>query len=415
MTTTTTTTTKATVLIVGAGIAGPTLGLQLLSHPELAARFRPLLIDRIALPPPPDAFAATATATATSTAATAATTAPIAAPTATPPPPATASVEPPPASGGAGVVLGGNSLHILAGLGLGGAFWAASEETLANDIWRAHDGAQPPAARLLNRLVSPAYMTDLDSGLRGVERARLQRLLVHAYLARGGEARWACKLAGLEQTPAGACALLAGGERIAADLVVGADGVWSAVRRAVLLGDDADQWKPQFEYVSVLFGIAEVPDPATPGAAAAAAAAAGPDPDVGRGHVVLTADGVCSTWPLPDGRQMVGVHILENAEPASGSGSGSGGSWVRLRQDGYDLALATGGYSAESSLAILKHHEAVWHPVAGSFGALFRRVSRLHRLALWQHVWAPHQIVRAGNVALVGDASRCMNPAAGQG
>ncbi|KAF8243384.1 FAD/NAD(P)-binding domain-containing protein [Wilcoxina mikolae CBS 423.85] len=351
---------KSTLLVSGAGVAGPILALHLLSHPVLASRFHPILIDRLPLPPSPDTFTTTNASYAT----------------------------------GAGVVLSCNAIHTLHSLGLKDAFNKISAEGLTNEIWRADKSDQSLPARYLNRLVSPAWAEDVDTGLRSVERGWLQSLLVHTYLSLGGEARWDVKVSGVEQTLTGVSVSLSSGDKIEADIVVGADGTWSAVRKALL---PEDRWKPEFQYSSGIFGIASRPE--------------GKEDDavVGRGHVVLATSGCCSTWVLPDGRQFFTLHDNETTEPAPKSET------VSLEGEGYKASLTTGGYSVESSVALLKKYESVWHPVTGTFGSVFKDAERIGRVALWHRVWEEHEIQGHGNIVLVGDAGRCMIPAAGQG
>lgn len=351
---------KSTLLISGAGVGGPILALHLLSHPVLASRFHPILIDRLPLPPSPDGFTTTNASYAT----------------------------------GAGVALSCNAIHTLHTLGLKDAFNKISAEGLTNEIWRTDKTDPSLPARYLNRLVCPAWAEDVDTGIRSVERGWLQSLLVHTYLSLGGEARWETKVSGIEQTQTGVSVSLSSGEKMEADIVVGADGTWSAVRKSML---PEDRWKPEFQYSSGIFGVAPRPQ--------------GKEDDavIGRGHVVLTNDGCCSTWALPDGRQFFTMHKMETAEPAPRSET------VSLEESGYRASLTTGGYSVESSVALLEKYENVWHPVTGTFGSIFQNAERIGRVALWQRVWEEHEIRVHGNVVLVGDAGRCMIPAAGQG
>ena len=321
---------KSTILISGAGIAGPLFALQILSHAKLARLFHPILFDRSAHPP----LVHTAPTT------------------------------------GAAIVISPNALHSLYALGLRDAVEAHSAECATNTLWRAHDAAPSAPARFLNRLVAPAWMADVGSGLRVVERSWLGSLLVARFLAAGGDARWGAKVAGLEQTARGVALVLAGGARVHGALAVGADGVWSPVRKALL--DGRARWAPEAVPHAAVYGIS----PRPPGRAA--------DVD-GRAHVVFTRGGCCSTWALPGGRQFWTAHA------------------------------AAGGGAGAAARAILDQYAAVWHPTAGTFGALFRSAERVGRVALWQRAWEAHEIRRWGNAVVVGDAARVMVPASGQG
>lgn len=134
-----------TVLIVGCGIAGPTLALTILHHPLLRTLYTPVLLDRL---PSASAYFA-----------------------------------------GAAVVLSSNALHPLMQLGLRDALWAVSEEALSTTMWRA--AAVPSApGRSINAMHNPNWSTDIASALRVVERGALMKLLVDAVVARGGEVLW---------------------------------------------------------------------------------------------------------------------------------------------------------------------------------------------------------------------------------
>jgi FAD-dependent urate hydroxylase len=122
---------------------------------------------------------------------------------------------------------------------------------------------------------------------------------------------------------------------------------------------------------------------------------------------VLTNGGITSTWALPDGRQFFTTHESEATAPAPKS------STVEL--EGYKASLHTGGYSAESSIQMLKKYENVWHPTMGTFGAIFKDAERIGRIALFQRVWEEDEIQRWGNAVVISDAARSMVPASGQG
>lgn len=157
-----------TVLIVGCGIAGPTLALTILHHPQLRTQYTPILLDRL--------------------------------------PAASAS------SAGAAVVLSSNALHPLVQLGLHDAVWAASEEAISTTMWRSATDPSTPG-RCLNALHNPNWNLDIGSGLRVVERAALMKLLVDAVAARGGEVLWDAKVTAVAQTPTGVDVLLEDGRR----------------------------------------------------------------------------------------------------------------------------------------------------------------------------------------------------------
>src|SRR5262249_29657603 len=67
-----------------------------------------------------------------------------------------------------------------------------------------------------------------DDGARTVRRAALRR-----HLSQGVPVRWGSHVVGIEEQASGVVLRLAGGQTVAADLVVGADGATSSVREAL--------------------------------------------------------------------------------------------------------------------------------------------------------------------------------------
>lgn len=182
------------------------------------------------------------------------------------------------------------------------------------------------------------------------------KLLVDEVEKLGGEIIWNAKVVGVEQTLDGVDVLLEDGSRRVGDLVVGADGVWSAVRRS-LMGEGAD-WKPGFVGASGLYGISR--RPVGPGT--------GDEEVVGRGHAVLLDIGGVSTWALPGGRQFWCVSLMEESAPVEKSVTAMVGKYG---------SVTTGGYTLESTEEILKRFEDVWYPVVGNCGAFFRDSERI--------------------------------------
>lgn len=346
---------KTRIIISGAGVAGSTLALTILTHPQLRARFSPVLVESH---PGPDRESSS--------------------------------------TAGAAFVLSCNSLHSLYALGLRDGLCSISQEVLGNEIWRIDPSSPSAPGVFLNRLVSPAWAKDVETGLRGIERGALQRLLVTRYTEAGGEVRWSQRVVSATQTEAGVEVELQGGEKLAGDLVVGADGTWSAVRRSML--DDA-RWKPPFQHSSGIYGVSprlecDLPD----------------EEITGRGHVMFTAGGLASTWPLPDGRQMFTVQVNEATPPPARSET------VDAPTDSsYKASFTTGGYELASAIENLDRYRDVWHPVAGTYGRMFDQAERIIKTPLYQKVFSESEIQTGGNIALIGDAGRVIVPASGQG
>lgn len=162
------------------------------------------------------------------------------------------------------------------------------------------------------------------------------------------------------------------------------------------MGADAD-WKPEFMGASALYGISRRP--------------AGTDEEVlGRGHAVLLHVGGVSTWALPGGRQFWCVSVPEATLPVAGDN--------RVVEDSEYGNVTTGGYSLESTEALLRQFDAHWYPRVGACGAMFRDSEKIVRAPLWQRVFEAAETTNEGaeaNLVVLGDAGRIMLPTSGQG
>jgi 2-polyprenyl-6-methoxyphenol hydroxylase-like FAD-dependent oxidoreductase len=119
---------------------------------------------------------------------------------------------------GAGIFLWENALRVLEAIG---AYEEATQGGERNQYWEIRDERE--------RLLQSGWMMQ-GSRLYTVLRTRLHRALANAATAAGAEIVTNSRVVGA--TPAGEL-LLEGGERLKADLIIGADGVNSMVRESL--------------------------------------------------------------------------------------------------------------------------------------------------------------------------------------
>ncbi|KAF7319851.1 Salicylate hydroxylase [Mycena kentingensis (nom. inval.)] len=355
---------RKVVGIVGAAIGGPTLGLQILSHPNLRRNFEPILIDRISLLS------------------------------------CTKADELLP-SGGAAVALFANGLFPLYNLGLRAALDAVSSEMSSLTVWTADYGSVTSvgAYKRLNSVANPTWSHELQTGVRAIERVALQRLLVAEYISRGGDARSGKQASSFSRLSNGQIRVTFDDHsELDVDLLVGADGAYSSVRRFILGGDEK-RWLPHFTGITGFYGISRPTQTLAPNATASAGT-----------HAFWLKDGSLSVAPLPNGRLRWDLMVSENAAPHPISPIEPSPEptvpWASTIQP----AL----YSRTTTIEILQKHAGVYHPSVGSFGALLDSAERIIQSPLRQRVWEEDEI-QAPGVVLVGDAARVMLPSSGQG
>lgn len=357
---------RKTIAIIGSAIAGPTLALQILSHPVLRSAFRPVLFDQAAAP----------------------------------------GLEGHNEKNRAGASVGvfANGLYPLRRLGLEDAVRRRGHECGPMTTWRC-DYAGGCRERL-NSQADAMWSSDLQMGVVYFERRALQSLLNDRVRELGGEVLWAKKTAGFDRLTNGQTRVsFTDGSEVYADLLVGADGGFSAVRRFVLEQKDpataADRWLPDFMGVTGFYAVST---------AVKAKEACAPFGDT---HLIWLDQGFLASGPCPDGKIRWDLVIPEKAPPPSSSPvktipeSPSGA-------ERWQSAIIPSQYPYASTVELLRRHNHVFHPYAGTLGALFDTASRIIRAPLRQRVWAEDEI-QHGNVVLVGDAARLMLPTSGQG
>lgn len=126
---------------------------------------------------------------------------------------------------GAGVTLAPNAMLGYQHLGLGDAIEAEGSEPRAQVVRHWRDG------RVLKGMERGSEMRDkYGAPYLYMHRADLHRILVGAVEAAGGKLHLAAPVIGAEHSDAAATLLLADGRCITGDLIVGADGLKSAIR-----------------------------------------------------------------------------------------------------------------------------------------------------------------------------------------
>jgi salicylate hydroxylase len=134
---------------------------------------------------------------------------------------------------GAGVALSANGVRLLARLGMGEELAKVAAEPIEL-VYRHWQDGHRIAAHPMG--LHSSYRNRFGAPFFGIHRTELQRILAQAW--GGDRLHLGCRVLGLVEQ-AGAIALeLAGGGVVTADLVVGADGVRSTVRRWVTGDDD---------------------------------------------------------------------------------------------------------------------------------------------------------------------------------
>lgn len=354
---------RKTIAIIGAAIAGPTLALQILTHPLLRARYRPLLFDAA---PAPDADPASSRLRA-----------------------------------GASVCLFANGIFPLRRLGLDHALRAHGAECDDVFVWQAAERLNVQKRALRSR--------ELDVGVLYFERQALQALLLERLAEVGdgneGHVAWGKKATAFERIDGRTRIAFDDGTEVWADLLVGADGGYSAVRRHILQTRNPAtaeaRWLPDFMGMTGIYGVSDAPE--TEEAVAAFADT----------HAIWLDRGFLATGPCPAGRTRWDLILPESTAPAHAHAGAEHAQPETMPPWGHRILPSQ--YPVADTLFILEKNEALPHPYAGSLGALVRTADRIIRTPLRQRVWRPDEIQDGHGTVLVGDAARLLLPTSGSG
>ncbi|KAH6695203.1 hypothetical protein F5X68DRAFT_227196 [Plectosphaerella plurivora] len=348
---------RKTIAIIGAAIAGPTLALQILSHPLLRARYRPLLFDAAPSPGTDPSRRLRA---------------------------------------GASVCLFASGLFPLRRLGLDAAIRARGFECEDISVWQG--------AERLNTQRRAMRSRELGTGVWYFERSELQALLLERLAEIGGEETgWGKRATSFEHVEGRTRVGFDDGSEIWADLLVGADGGYSAVRRHMLQTRNPataeERWLPDFMGMTGIYGVSDAPETAS---------ATAPFADT---HAIWVDRGFLATGPCPKGRTRWDL-ILPEAQPPTAHETTADAKKEDMPP--WASNILPSQYPLADTIAILEKYEHTPHPYAGTLGDLVRSADRIIRTPLRQRVWRSEEI-QAHNAVLIGDAARLLLPTSGSG
>ncbi|KAF4629564.1 hypothetical protein G7Y89_g8578 [Cudoniella acicularis] len=353
--------------IIGAAVAGPVLALHILTHPTLSKIYQPILYDRS--PDPRSSHSEDEKALQTA---------------------------------GAAVAIGPNGLYPLYQLGLRDAMEKMSCDFSGGSFWRSRtplislkDGEDVRNAvrgewRFLNRASSPTWSEGMQSSMRIIERRHLQSLLLEKVQKLGGEVKWESKLENIESFPNRKPKVSFRGKgEVEFDLLVGADGSWSEIRRHILkqrnLLTAPERWIPDFMGACGFYGISTLQEQDLEKF---------DNPDIWSDtHGVWLDQGNLSTSPLPGSKIRWDLIIPQKLAPEpSKMSQEEENTFSDHGYGGWESKIAPGAYPRSESIEILRKHAGIFHPVTGTFGKMLSRSERIIRSPLRQGVWTKDEI-----------------------
>lgn len=394
---------RKVVLIIGSSIAGTVFALQLLTHPLLRARYKPILFDSAATLPYLEN-------------------------------PKNESFTHPVGQSGAAIALTKQAMYPLRQLELGPELDDISQNTQRLAMYRQpffgiQDGSQKGTS-IIDWNAPPG--SGVMGGLWTIQRGALQGLLIKNIVMRGGEIIPNKQLTTIiEHNHNGhqkaVEAVFNDSSSYRGDLLIGADGAWSIVRKHIYSqsrssGEDGvdENWKPEFQNLHIMHGICRAETSDT-------------KPTI----YGMSFSGVgTGTWTLADKRQMWTIYEAPCAPPPNKPDSKAHSEEAsKALSEKWDMDVFTGGYDQSSTEAFVERYRNVWHPSARTYGRLFDASEKVVRVGLWQKLfsrlgnvqWAPEEKRPKecgkdtggnsdnGNIVLIGDAARVLLPTAGQG
>lgn len=374
-----------TIAIIGSAIAGPTLAAHILTNPLLRSAYRPILLDQAPAPASEQLY----------------------------------KHQDKDSSSRAGATVGlfANGLYPLRQLGLGHAVETRGFECRDLSTWQCDYAG---AKERLNTQRNAMYSHDLQAGVFYFERQALQSLLVdHVKSTLGGDVSWDSRAVGYETLQDGRVRIrFANGSDLVADLLVGADGGYSGVRKFILdkRGAADARWLPDFMGLTGFYGIS-----------ASRKAAGAATHNFEDSHLIFLDEGFLATGPCPDGKTRWDLILPEKQPPevatttcattsldAAASPDAKIPKHIVANEEPWQSVITPGQYPLSSTIETLQRHRNVFHPYAGRFEALLTSADRIIRTPLRQRVWREDEI-QCGNAVVIGDAARLMLPTSGQG
>lgn len=402
---------KVPVLIIGSAVAGTVFALQILTHPTLRARYRPIIFDSAPTLPGLKSFKGALGSETTG-------------------------------QSGAAVALTKQAMWPLRQLQLGPELDEICQNTEELTMYRQpvfgpQDGSQTGVK--ITNMVAPGDVGILG-GMWTIERGPLQALLIKKVLERGGEVLPNKKLVKIiehtNDTPPTKGTSVGPIEAVFEDqtsyhgtLLIGADGAWSTVRKHLYTTPSPSNgtktinsaWKPDFQNLQIVHGVSHAPTTHT-------------KPVI---YSMGLRDAGCGTWTLKGSNRQYWTIYTAPVDPPPNDFESRARSAEEDERLGRELGMQvySGGYGRASTEALLERYKNVWHPSAGTFGNLFDNSEKIIRVGLWQKLFTRLSNVNwkedeerpkecggdmgvdggMGNIVLIGDAARVLMPTSGQG